>query len=163
MQTMAYRQRLLSAFHKRPGRTHSLRVRTTTQGTGDPSRAGSYHVFQAFRCYSRRNREKTDQQLRVEHTPSRKNRDNPEQADGWFIGYNPRIVVGVRVGANNSRVHFNSTALGQGANMALPIFGLFMQECLQSNTYKPIGPVCPSRSHPRIHKKNWKSPRSRII
>lgn len=57
------------------------------------------------------------------------------QADGWFIGYNPRIVVGVRVGANNSRVHFNSTALGQGANMALPIFGLFMQECLQSNTY----------------------------
>ena len=57
------------------------------------------------------------------------------QADGWFIGYNPRIVVGIRVGANNSRVHFNSTALGQGANMALPIFGLFMQECLQSNTY----------------------------
>ena len=57
------------------------------------------------------------------------------QADGWFIGYNPRIVVGVRVGANNSRVHFNSTALGQGANMALPIFGLFMQECLKSGTY----------------------------
>lgn len=57
------------------------------------------------------------------------------QADGWFIGYNPRIVVGIRVGANNSRVHFNSTSLGQGANMALPIFGLFMQNCLQSNTY----------------------------
>ena len=57
------------------------------------------------------------------------------QADGWFIGYNPRIVVGIRVGANNSRVHFNSTSLGQGANMALPIFGLFMQHCLQSNTY----------------------------
>ena len=70
------------------------------------------------------------------------------QADGWFIGYNPRIVVGVRVGANNSRVHFNSTALGQGANMALPIFGLFIQECLQSNTYAywsglsfPVPPV----------------------
>ena len=70
------------------------------------------------------------------------------QADGWFIGYNPRIVVGIRVGANNSRVHFNSTALGQGANMALPIFGLFMQECLQSNTYAywsrlsfPVPPV----------------------
>lgn len=57
------------------------------------------------------------------------------QADGWFIGYNPRIVVGIRVGANNSRIHFNSTSLGQGANMALPIFGLFMQECLQSSTY----------------------------
>lgn len=70
------------------------------------------------------------------------------QADGWFIGYNPRIVVGIRVGANNSRIHFNSTSLGQGANMALPIFGLFMQECLQSSTYDywanlsfPVPPV----------------------
>lgn len=42
------------------------------------------------------------------------------QADGWFIGYNPRIVVGIRVGANNAQIHFNSIALGQGANMALP-------------------------------------------
>ncbi len=57
------------------------------------------------------------------------------QADGWFIGYNPRIVVGIRVGANNAQIHFNSIALGQGANMALPIFGLFMQKCLKSNTY----------------------------
>lgn len=45
------------------------------------------------------------------------------QADGWFIGYNPRIVVGVRVGANNMNIHFNSTSLGQGANTALPISG----------------------------------------
>ena len=57
------------------------------------------------------------------------------QADGWFIGYTPRIVVGIRVGANNSRIHFKSTSLGQGANMALPIFGLFMQDCLKSSTY----------------------------
>lgn len=57
------------------------------------------------------------------------------QADGWFIGYNPRIVVGVRVGANNMNIHFNSTSLGQGANTALPIFGLFMQECLKDADY----------------------------
>lgn len=57
------------------------------------------------------------------------------QADGWFIGYNPRIVIGVRVGANDAGVHFNSTSLGQGANTALPIAGLFLQECLQSPTY----------------------------
>lgn len=57
------------------------------------------------------------------------------QADGWFISYTPRIVVGIRVGANNSRIHFKSTSLGQGANMALPIFGLFMQDCLKSSTY----------------------------
>ncbi|MDL2231425.1 transglycosylase domain-containing protein [Porphyromonadaceae bacterium OttesenSCG-928-L07] len=53
-------------------------------------------------------------------------------ADGWFIGYNPRIVIGVRVGANDINVHFNSINLGQGANMALPIFGMVMQKCLQS-------------------------------
>lgn len=57
------------------------------------------------------------------------------QVDGWFIGYNPRIVVGIRVGANNTNIHFNSTALGQGASTALPIFGEFMQRCLQSHTY----------------------------
>ena len=57
------------------------------------------------------------------------------QADGWFIGYTPELVVGIRVGANNAQIHFNSIALGQGANMALPIFGLFMQQCLNSTTY----------------------------
>lgn len=57
------------------------------------------------------------------------------QTDGWFIGYTPRLVVGVRVGANNAHVHFNSIRLGQGANTALPIFGIFMQQCLQSKSY----------------------------
>lgn len=57
------------------------------------------------------------------------------QVDGWFIGYTPKIVVGIRVGADNNGVHFNSLSLGQGANMAMPIFGLFMRECLQSPTY----------------------------
>lgn len=57
------------------------------------------------------------------------------QADGWFIGYHPRLVAGIRVGANDINVHFNSTRLGQGANMALPVFGKFMHSCLNSNTY----------------------------
>ncbi len=58
------------------------------------------------------------------------------QVDGWFIGYHPRLVVGIRVGANDINIHFNSLRLGQGANMALPIFGEFMQKCLKSNTYQ---------------------------
>ncbi|MEQ8476124.1 PBP1A family penicillin-binding protein [Fulvivirga sp.] len=46
--------------------------------------------------------------------------------DGWFIGYNPKLVVGVWVGADNPAIRFRSTALGSGGNMALPIFvGLF--------------------------------------
>lgn len=55
--------------------------------------------------------------------------------DGWFIGYNPRIVVGIRVGANDANIHFNDLRLGQGANMALPPFGEFMIRCLNSPTY----------------------------
>ncbi len=47
-------------------------------------------------------------------------------ADGWFIGYNPKLVVGTWVGADDPRIRFRSTALGSGSNMALPIFvGLF--------------------------------------
>ena len=50
------------------------------------------------------------------------------QVDGWFIGYNPQIVVGIRVGANDVNIHFNTIRLGQGANMAMPIFGRFMKD-----------------------------------
>ena len=57
------------------------------------------------------------------------------QIDGWFIGYTPRLVVGVRVGANDINIHFNSLRLGQGASMALPIYGEFMKRCERSNTY----------------------------
>ena len=57
------------------------------------------------------------------------------QVDGWFIGYTPRLVVGVRVGANDINIHFNSLRLGQGASMALPIYGEFMKRCERSNTY----------------------------
>lgn len=58
------------------------------------------------------------------------------QVDGWFIGYHPRLVAGIRVGANDASIHFNSIALGQGANTALPVFGEFMKRCLQSHTYQ---------------------------
>lgn len=57
------------------------------------------------------------------------------QVDGWFVGYHPQLVVGVRVGANDVNIHFNTIRLGQGANMALPIFGEFMQLCSKSNTF----------------------------
>lgn len=55
--------------------------------------------------------------------------------DGWFIGYTPRLVVGVRVGANDAGIHFNSLRLGQGAAMALPIYGEFMKQYTASNRY----------------------------
>lgn len=49
-------------------------------------------------------------------------------SDGWFIGLTPDLVSGVWVGCEDRSVHFRSTALGQGANMALPIWAIYMQK-----------------------------------
>lgn len=51
-------------------------------------------------------------------------------SDGWFIGMKPNLAAGVWVGAEDRGIRFRSIALGQGANMALPIWGLFMQRAL---------------------------------
>jgi len=48
--------------------------------------------------------------------------------DGWFIAITPRLVVGTWVGADDPRIHFKSTALGQGAATALPIVARFFQK-----------------------------------
>ncbi len=48
-------------------------------------------------------------------------------SDGWFIGLTPSLVTGVWVGCEDRSAHFRSTALGQGASMALPIWALYMQ------------------------------------
>ncbi len=57
-----------------------------------------------------------------------------DQSDGWFIGYTPSLTAGVWVGAEDRQVHFESLALGGGSNMALPIWGLFMQKVLADGT-----------------------------
>jgi len=49
-------------------------------------------------------------------------------SDGWFMGVTPNLVTGVWVGCEDRSVHFRSTSLGQGANMSLPIWGLYMQK-----------------------------------
>jgi penicillin-binding protein 1A len=44
------------------------------------------------------------------------------------MGGTPDLVCGVWTGAEDRSVHFYSTADGQGANMALPVWGLFMKK-----------------------------------
>jgi len=51
-----------------------------------------------------------------------------DNSDGWFMGITPDLVAGCWVGAEDRKVHFRNTALGQGANMALPIYALFMTD-----------------------------------
>lgn len=49
-------------------------------------------------------------------------------ADGWFMGVAPKLVAGVWTGGEDRGIRFESLSLGQGANMALPIYGLFMKK-----------------------------------
>jgi penicillin-binding protein 1A len=51
------------------------------------------------------------------------------QSDGWFMGMVPNLVTGVWVGGEDRATHFRTTAYGQGATMALPIWALFMKKC----------------------------------
>ena len=53
--------------------------------------------------------------------------------DGWFIGFVPNLVTGVWTGAEDSSVRFRDLNLGQGANMALPIWAMYMQKLYKNN------------------------------
>lgn len=57
-------------------------------------------------------------------------------SDGWFIGITPELVTGVWTGAEDRAIHFSTTSFGEGANTALPIFGLYMQKVYADPTLK---------------------------
>jgi penicillin-binding protein 1A len=50
-------------------------------------------------------------------------------SDGWFMGVVPNLAAGIWVGNEDRAAHFRRTYYGQGATMALPIWGLFMDKC----------------------------------
>ncbi len=51
-------------------------------------------------------------------------------SDGWFMGITPKLTAGVWTGADLRSIHFRTISSGQGANMALPIWGYFMKKVL---------------------------------
>jgi penicillin-binding protein 1A len=51
-------------------------------------------------------------------------------SDGWFIGVTPKLSAGVWTGADLRSIHFKTISSGQGANMALPIWGYFYKKVL---------------------------------
>ncbi len=56
-------------------------------------------------------------------------------SDGWFIGVTPNLVTGVWTGWEDRSVHFKTLHMGQGANMALPIFALYMKKIYEDPQY----------------------------
>jgi penicillin-binding protein 1A len=55
-------------------------------------------------------------------------------SDGWFMGVTPKLVSACWVGGDDRDIHFDSMVYGQGASMALPIFGLYMQKVYADQT-----------------------------
>ncbi|MDD4516145.1 transglycosylase domain-containing protein [Massilibacteroides sp.] len=55
-------------------------------------------------------------------------------SDGWFMAFTPRLVSGCWVGGEDRSIHFDRINEGQGAAMALPIYGLFMQKVYADKT-----------------------------
>ena len=53
---------------------------------------------------------------------------------GWFMGFTPSLVSGVWVGGEDRSIHFDRMSEGQGASMALPIYGLYMQKVYADKT-----------------------------
>ena len=58
--------------------------------------------------------------------------------DGWFMAITPKLVIGSWVGADDPKLHFRSTALGQGSATALPITGIFLQRVNQDKSLREI-------------------------
>lgn len=53
-----------------------------------------------------------------------------DQSDGWFMGIVPGLTTGIWVGGEDRQIHFGGLALGSGANMALPIWGIYMKKVM---------------------------------
>jgi penicillin-binding protein 1A len=59
-------------------------------------------------------------------------------ADGWFMAMTPGLVVGSWVGADDPRIRFRTTELGQGSSTALPITAAFFKQVNKDKQYKAI-------------------------
>ena len=57
-----------------------------------------------------------------------------DNADGWFMAFTPDLVSGTWVGGEERYIHFNSMAQGQGASMALPIYGKYITKVYADST-----------------------------
>ena len=51
-------------------------------------------------------------------------------SDAWFMGLTPDLVCGMWVGGEDRSIHFRTGAYGQGARLALPLYGIFMKKVL---------------------------------
>lgn len=59
-------------------------------------------------------------------------------ADGWFMAMTPKLVIGTWVGADDPRIRFRLTELGQGSSTALPMAAFFLKQVNKDPDFKDI-------------------------
>ena len=74
-----------------------------------------------------------------------------DNKDGWFVAITPKLVTISWVGNDNYNIGFKTTALGQGANSALPVFAKLYQEMNKDNYFDAIT------------KSKFKTPDSKVV
>lgn len=72
----------------------------------------------------------------IKHPMAGKTGTTQSNSDGWFIGLTPDLVTGVWTGGEERAERFRSMTWGQGARMALPIYGYYMQKVYKSKNLK---------------------------
>jgi penicillin-binding protein 1A len=66
-------------------------------------------------------------EVRIDNEVGAKTGTTQNASDGWFVGLTKDLVSGTWVGGDERSIHFKTSALGQGARMAMPIWDYYMQ------------------------------------
>lgn len=66
-------------------------------------------------------------EVRSENEVGAKTGTTQNGSDGWFVGLTKDLVGGVWAGGDERSIHFRTTALGQGARLAMPVWDYYMQ------------------------------------
>ena len=66
--------------------------------------------------------------VRIDNEVGGKTGTTQNASDGWFVGLTKDLVSGVWVGGDDRSIHFRTSALGQGSQMARPIWDIYMQK-----------------------------------
>lgn len=53
-------------------------------------------------------------------------------SDCWFVGITPKLATAIWTGGELRSIHFKNMAYGQGASLALPIFGHYMKSIYEN-------------------------------
>jgi penicillin-binding protein 1A len=94
-------------------------------------------------------------QNRYAHNFAGKTGTTSNHSDGWFIGMTSNLISGVWVGGDDRSIHFRTSALGEGAKTALPIFKRFMIKVVKDPALAMYKPVPFDKLDRRVVKKDF--------